>query len=78
MKVLFFLILSTLIFSSEQDTLKRVYAHLLIHDYPAATKECARGLAEYPASEKLQKIYVKTLAQGGRDEEAIHFSSHRR
>lgn len=74
MKVLFFLILSTFIFSSEQDTLKRVYAHLLIHDYPAATKECAQGLAEYPASEKLQKIYVKTLAQGGRDEEAIHFS----
>lgn len=74
MKFLFFLFFAASLFSSENELLKRVYSHLLIHDYIAAQEECSHGLSLYPDSEKLQKIYIKTLAQGGRDEEAIHFS----
>lgn len=74
MRILLLLILTTALFSSERTVLKRVYSHLLIHDYVAAEKECAQGLSLYPDSDKLQKVYIKTLAQGGRDEEAIRYS----
>lgn len=76
MRVLLFLLFGAALFGSEHSILKRVYSHLLIHDYLAAEKECMEGLSLYPDSEKLQKVYIKTLAEGGRDEEAIRFSKN--
>jgi len=61
------------LFSGEEGTIKRVHSHLLIKDYHSAQKECEQALILYPESEGLKKVYIKALAQNGKDDEAISF-----
>lgn len=68
--------LSTTLFSSlvdvtEGDCVKRIYSHLLIRDYRTALEECEEGLQLYPDSEQLKEAYIRTLAENGKDDEAI-------
>ncbi|MCB1085071.1 MAG: HEAT repeat domain-containing protein [Chlamydiia bacterium] len=53
--------------------MKRVYSHLVIKDGNSALEECEKGLAKYPDSKPLQKVYLKALAASGKGDEAIAF-----
>lgn len=74
MKYLFFLFFISTLYGSENEAIKRVYSHLLIHDYPSAQRECEISLKNYPESEGLKKVYIKALSENGKDDEAIHYS----
>ena len=74
MKYLFFLFFISALYGSENEAIKRVYSHLLIHDYPSAQRECEISLKDYPESEGLKKVYIKALSENGKDDEAIHYS----
>ncbi|MDN3509230.1 MAG: HEAT repeat domain-containing protein [Candidatus Neptunochlamydia sp.] len=56
--------------------IKRVYSHLLIHDYSSAQKECEESLQVYPDSEGLKKAYIRALSESGKDTEAISYSNN--
>ena len=71
MKLLICLLLGLSLYASEAEAIRRAHSHLLIHDYQSALKECKRGLEQYPGSEGLIKAYIRTLAENGRDDEAI-------
>ncbi len=74
MKYLFFLFFFSTLFGSEASAIKRVFSHLLIHDYLSAQRECEESLRRYPDSEGLRKVYIKALAENGKDNEAIDYS----
>jgi len=72
----FFLTLAAIPFllnanSPDQDVIKRVHAHFLIHDYTSAEKEAREGLHVYPYSQELWRAYIKSLGQLGEDQEML-------
>ena len=61
-------------FSSEvkdEGSVKRIYSHILIHDYRSALEECEKALSLHDDSEDLKEAYIRSLAGNGKDEEAI-------
>jgi len=77
MRFLSVLVLSFSILSaSENEAIKRVYSHLLIHDYSSAQKECEESLQVYPDSEGLKKAYIRALSESGKETEAISYSNN--
>lgn len=66
-----FLLVATSLFSSEEETLRRVYSHLLIRDYRAAVEECEDALRFNQDSQKLREAFIRSLAENGKDDEAI-------
>ncbi|MCB1081965.1 MAG: HEAT repeat domain-containing protein, partial [Chlamydiia bacterium] len=58
------------LFASESAVCQRANAHLIIHDYVGAEKECLKGLDVSPDSSLLQKVMIKALAEGGKGDEA--------
>jgi len=59
--------------ASEDEKVKRVYSHLLIHDHYGAQKECETALLSYPDSSRLKGAFVRALAENGKDDEAYRF-----
>lgn len=57
--------------ATDQDVIKRVHAHFLIHDYTSAEKEAREGLHNYPYSQDLWRAYIKSLGQLGEDQEML-------
>lgn len=57
----------------EETVIKRIHSHLLIQDYYSALRECEQALAIYPESVGIKRVYIQTLAQNGKDDEAIQF-----
>lgn len=53
---------------TDEEIIKRVHAHALIHDYSSAEKEAREGLARYPQSKELWRAYIKSLALLGEDQ----------
>jgi HEAT repeat protein len=53
---------------SEEDIIKRVHAHDLIHDYRSAELEAREGLNTYAHSQELWKAYIRSLAKLGEDQ----------
>lgn len=74
MRYLLLLFFISTLSASENEAIKRIYSHLLIHDYHSAQRECEESLMRYPESEGLKKVYIKSLAENGKDTEAIHYS----
>ena len=74
MRYLIFLTFFSILSASENEAIKRAYSHLLIRDYHSAQRECEENLEIYPESERLKKVYIKALAENGKDTEAIHYS----
>lgn len=62
---------SSLIDLKEEDLVKRVYSHLVIRDYRSALEECEEGMQLFPESSALREAYIRTLAENGKDDEAI-------
>lgn len=77
----FFLCASSVIYSldlSEDQAVRRVHDHLLIHDVSAAVKEAKNFMLEYPDSIKLHMTCLEALCQKGEEIEAFEqFSSLR-
>lgn len=71
MKLILFMILFSSLAFGETEAIKRIHSHLLIHDYYSALKECEESLKTAPESEGLKKVYVRVLAENGKDDEAI-------
>jgi len=49
----------------EQVALRRIYAHLLIHDPFSATAEAVKALKDYPLSFPLHLAYIQALVEKG-------------
>ena len=62
---------SSLIDLKEEERVKRIYSHLVIRDYRSALEECEEGMQLFPESEALREAYIRTLAENGKDDEAI-------
>jgi HEAT repeat protein len=70
-KVLTFLCLLPLTLKAgEQEDIRRIYAHLFVHDPRSAVKEAENFLKVYPASKELRLAYLQALAEKG-DETAV-------
>ena len=69
MKFFVFLLLFSSLFASDVEAVKRIHSHLLIHDYHSALRECEEKLQEYTESIGLKKVYVRALAEKGKDDE---------
>ncbi len=71
MRYLLFLLFTSILFASEEEVVRRVHSHLLIGDYRGAITESEKGLLKHPNSEKVKKAYIRSLAENGKDDEAI-------
>ena len=71
MKFIVFLLFLSSLCATETEVIKRIHSHLLIHDYHSALRTCEEGLQEHPDSDGLKRVYVRTLAENGKDDEAI-------
>ncbi len=71
MKFIVFLLFLSSLCATEIEVIKRIHSHLLIHDYHSALRTCEEGLQEHPDSGGLKRVYVRTLAENGKDDEAI-------
>lgn len=60
-------IISSVLFSDEDQVVRRIYAHLLLKDNSAAYSEVLSGLRQYPQSIKLHEYHLKVLAALGDD-----------
>jgi len=60
-------------YCSEDEAVKRIYSHILIRDYISAICECESALTVYPGSENVKKAFIRTLAENGKDDEAISY-----
>ena len=76
MKFIVFLLLLSSLYATETEVIKRIHSHLLIHDYHSALHACEEGLQQYPDSDGLKRVYVRTLAENGKDDEAIMGWNH--
>jgi HEAT repeat protein len=56
--------------ATEDEALRRIYAHLFVHDPRSAVKEAEQLLETYPESKKLRLAYIQALAEKG-DETAV-------
>lgn len=57
-------------FGNEEEALRRIYAHLFVHDPRSAVIEAEKILDQYPESKKLRMAYLQALAEKG-DETAV-------
>lgn len=57
--------------ADEQEAVRRVHAHLFVHDAAAAVEEAEEFLLTYPQSEQLRIAYLQALAEKG-DETAAY------
>ncbi len=64
------------LFASEQETVQRIYAHLLLEDTPAAVEEARESLAFFPDSKDLQMALIRALAENGDEMEALQQYLH--
>lgn len=71
MKYIALILFCSILCASEGEAIKRIQSHLLIHDYASALIECEEGLSRYPESDAVKKVYVRALAENGKDDEAI-------
>ncbi len=65
---LIFLVAAILFWSSghaEEASVKRIYAHLLIKDYPSALQEAQAAIKKDSASKPLWEAYIKAIAKAG-------------
>ncbi|HUD01005.1 MAG TPA: hypothetical protein VMR37_01645, partial [Rhabdochlamydiaceae bacterium] len=70
-KVLTFLCLLPLtVRAGQQEDIRRIYAHLFVHDPRSAVKEAENFLKVYPESKELRLAYLQALAEKG-DETAV-------
>ena len=76
MKFIVFLLLLSSLYAAETEVIKKIHSHLLIHDYHSALHACEEGLQQYPDSDGLKRVYVRTLAENGKDDEAIMGWNH--
>lgn len=69
-----FLFLSSQTFATldEEALAKRIYAHLIVHDFASACEESNRALEKYPESITLFEAYVKALARHS-DEKELNY-----
>jgi HEAT repeat protein len=56
--------------AGEDEDIRRVYAHLFVHDPRSAVKEAENFLQKYPESQRLRLAYLQALAEKG-DETAV-------
>lgn len=56
--------------AGEEEAIRRIYAHLFVHDPRSAVKEAEKFLKTYPASKELRLAYLQALAEKG-DETAV-------
>lgn len=66
----FFCLLPLLVHAGQQEDIRRIYAHLFVHDPRSAVKEAENFLKIYPESKELQMAYLQALAEKG-DETAV-------
>ena len=57
--------------SSEDYITKRVYAHIVIGDYPSACAEARSGIIQQPNSKLLREAFIRSLAKAGEEKEMI-------
>lgn len=68
---LFFLCLLPVVAGAgQQEDIRRIYAHLFVHDPRSAVKEAENFLKIYPDSKELRLAYLQALAEKG-DETAV-------
>jgi len=56
------------------DSIKKIYAHLTLHDARSATEEAYYGLTQFPDSQELNELNIKSLSLLHREKELIHFT----
>lgn len=56
--------------SGEDEALRRIYAHLFVHDPRSAVKEAEKVIQAYPESQRARLAYIQALAEKG-DETAV-------
>ena len=64
------LLLPLMIFAGEQEDVRRIHAHLFVHDPRSAVKDAENFLKIYPDSKELRLAYLQALAEKG-DETAV-------
>ncbi len=64
------LLLPLAVQAGEPEALRRIYAHLFVHDPRSAVKEAENFLKIYPNSKELRLAYLQALAEKG-DETAV-------
>ncbi len=74
----FLLPIGLFLFSSLQadvnDSIKKIYAHLTLHDARSATEEASYALTQFPDNHELNKLYIKALSLLHREKELIQFT----
>src|SRR3990167_3293583 len=66
-----FLLIAPLAFSSVEEGVRRVQAHLLIDDPMAALQEAELLITTYPHSKEAGKAFVEALAAAGQEQRAL-------
>lgn len=64
------LLLPLMVFAGEQEDVRRIHAHLFVHDPRSAVKDAEKFLKIYPDSKELRLAYLQALAEKG-DETAV-------
>lgn len=59
-----------MMFAGEQEDVRRIHAHLFVHDPRSAVKDAEKFLKIYPDSKELRLAYLQALAEKG-DETAV-------
>jgi HEAT repeat protein len=67
-------ILANPLLFAEDETLKRIHAHLTIHDAESARKEAFHALQQSPDHQGLSEAYIKALSKTGNEKELIQFT----
>lgn len=56
------------------DSIKKINAHLTLHDARSAADEASRGLLQFPDNQELNEIYIKALSSLHYEKKLIHFT----
>ncbi len=59
------LLLPLMVFAGEQEDIRRIHAHLFVHDPRSAVKDAEKFLKIYPDSKELRLAYLQALAEKG-------------
>jgi len=59
------LLLPGMVFAGEKEDVRRIHAHLFVHDPRSAVKEAENFLKLYPDSKELRLAYLQALAEKG-------------
>lgn len=65
------LLLFPILSFAEEDVVRKVHSHMLIHDYYSAIEECKQGITADPEKKELHLALIQSLAESGSDSEAI-------